>query len=190
MRIQWIAPAFAVLFGVVACGKKTDESSASAPSTAAETGGTHAHAMHGSAAPNFAPGETREFGVAPDASAPAMSVSSLLSDCATGQTCVVEGLIGASCTSSGCWSTITEAGSDAIVFVEMKDEAFTFPKNAAGATGVLSGTLERASFSVAEANYYRSQTARVKGEDAPERVSEQVQGWVFTIDGARLTAKQ
>lgn len=184
---NWTLLGAALLLASACTKKPADEPTPAEGSTSTSA---HAHSMHGVAAPNFAPGETRDFGQAPAEDAAALSVSALLETCAEGQTCVVDAQIGASCTSSGCWSTLSAEGLDEIVFVEMRDEGFTFPKNAAGATGQLVGQLERASFSVAEANYYRSQTARVRGEEAPARVDQEVQGWLFTIDGARLTAPE
>ena len=196
MRLAYVSLAGALV--LASCAQKSsehashssDHASHASEGHGADTsaGAAQGHTMHGTPAPDLAPGETRDFGQAPPVEGEALSVAQLLERCGgTADSCVVDGQLGASCTSTGCWSILSGPSAEDIVFVEMRDESFTFPKNAAGVQGRLVGTLARGSFSVAEANYYRTQTARVLGVDAPARAEAPVDGWIFTIDGARLT---
>lgn len=144
--------------------------------------------MHGTPAPDLAPGETRAFGEALADDAEAVSVHALLEQCLDeGDACVVEGKIGAACRSSGCWFTVTDDDVQALILVEMEDEAFTIPKNAAGTDAVLRGTLTRDTFSPSESFYYESEAARALGRPAPERGATPPEGYLLTIDAAVLT---
>lgn len=144
--------------------------------------------MTGTPAPDLAPGESRDFGETLDPSADAISVSTLLDSCLdTGTDCTVEGQIGAACRSSGCWFTLTGPEVTALILVEMKDEAFTIPKNAAGTAARLRGQLTRTSFSATEAFYYESEAARALGQDAPKKEDAQTTGYLLTIDAANLS---
>lgn len=187
MKKHWILPLAATLLLSFACKKAPADAPASeAAAESEEKSGSRM--MTGTPAPNLAPGETRAFGNAIEADAAKVSVPTLLSDCLdTDELCTVEGQIGAACRSSGCWFTLTGPDVTELILVEMEDEAFTIPKNAAGTDAVLRGKLTRTNFSQTEAFYYESEAARSLGRNAPKKEDAQTEGYLFTIDAAEMT---
>lgn len=197
MKKSWILPLAATLLLSFACKKSPEAAGerADAPANAEASGENAAQerssgsrAMTGTPAPNLEPGETRAFGKAIPSDAEKVSVTALLSDCLnTNELCTVEGQIGAACRSSGCWFTLTGPDVSELILVEMEDEAFTIPKNAAGTDAVLRGKLTGTGFSASEAFYYESEAARALGRNAPKREDAQTEGFLFTIDAAEMT---
>jgi hypothetical protein len=62
-----------------------------------------------------------------------------------------KGYIAEVCQKEGCWMTIkSDKNSNDAILVKMKDHAFVLPKNVAGQTAVIHGTVEKKMQTVAE----------------------------------------
>lgn len=174
----------------LAVGCKKSDDAQTSTDTSSE-GSSAQRMMTGTPAPDLAPGERRAFGETLAEDAEALQANALIAQCLDSDAqCVVEGQIGAACRSSGCWFTFTGDDVDALIFVEMEDEAFTIPKNAAGTEARLRGKLTRTEFSASEAFYYETQAARALERPEPSREEVETQGYLFTIDAAVLQNKQ
>lgn len=197
MPLLRITLPLALLLALVACKNKNAEPTESTEQEQHE----HVEHDHGDAAndegyvpsmtgtpgPALDPGETRQLGEDIDKSE-AIALSELLNTCLdTEAACVVDAGVGASCTHSGCWFTLVQDGNQELVLVEIKDEAFTMPKNAAASDIVARGTLTRATFSQTQSHYFRSEAARQLKQDAPAKEDAPTEGYLFTIDGAKIT---
>lgn len=190
---RYILP-FAMIAALTACDKKKSTNDVDAEH--AEHADTHENgaddagyqpSMSGTPGPALDPGETRDIGESFDVTN-ALSKEQLLETCLDSDaSCVVSAGVGASCTHSGCWFTLYSPDNDALVLVEVKDEAFTMPKNAAASDIIARGTLSTAKFSKTQSHYYRSEAARQLKHDAPNRDEAPTEGYVFTIDGAKIT---
>lgn len=185
---------FAMLAALTGCDKK--KSADTADAAHAEHADAHANddadagympSMSGTPGPALDPGETRDIGD-PIEVADALSMDAMLETCLDSKdSCVVSAGVGASCTHSGCWFTLVAPDNDALVLVEIKDEAFTMPKNAAASDIIARGTLSATNFSKTQSHYFRSEAARQLKQDAPNRDDAPTDGFVFTIDGAKIT---
>jgi hypothetical protein len=61
------------------------------------------------------------------------------------------GYVAEVCQKEGCWMIIkTHKNSNDAVLVKMKDHAFVLPKNVAGQTATMTGTIEKKTQTVAE----------------------------------------
>lgn len=178
--------------GTVGCRAKDDTAAApaspSASGSAAMPTQGSMRPMEGTPAPPLAPGEVRPFGDAQALEGEAISVRTLLDTCLeTDALCTVEGQVGAACRSSGCWFTLTGDGVSELILVEMEDEAFTIPKNAAGTQARMRGRLTRTTFAPSEAHYYATEAARALGKETPARADGEQAGYLLTIVAAELT---
>lgn len=188
---RFILP-FAMIAALTACDKKkpSDHGENSEHADAHDNGAEdeeYTPSMSGTPGPALDPGETREIGEPVD-DADALSLDSMLETCLDStDRCVVSAGIGASCTHSGCWFTLVAPDNHALVLVEIEDEAFTMPKNAAASDIVARGTLAQAKFSKTQSHYFRSEAARQLKQDAPNKEDAPTEGFVFTIDGAKIT---
>lgn len=188
---QRITLPLALLVALVGCSKKSDETPAEDTSAhqdhAADADEGYVPSMSGTPAPALDPGETRSFGEEIE-SDDALDLSTLLATCVDSDDyCVVETGVGASCTHSGCWFTLVAPDNDDMVLVEIEDEAFTMPKNAAASDIVAQGKLTRTNFSQTQSHYFRSEAARQLGQDAPNKEDAPTEGFLFTINGARIS---
>ena len=67
----------------------------------------------------------------------------------------ITGYVTEVCQKEGCWLKMaTQKGSRDEIFVKMKDHAFLLPKDIAGKTAVVFGTVEKEEQSVAEQRHY------------------------------------
>lgn len=187
----------ALLVALVGCSKKkTDDASHDAAAHedhdhgAADDEEGYVPSMSGTPAPALDPGETRSFGEEFDA-ADALDLSTLLATCVDSEDyCVVDTGVGASCTHSGCWFTLVAPDNEDMVLVEIEDETFTMPKNAAASDIVAQGKLTRTHFSQNQSHYFRSEAARQLGQDAPDKASAPTEGFLFTINGAEISKSE
>lgn len=187
----------ALIAALVGCKKKDAEEAVMADQEAHEDA-PHDHepiaddegyvpSMSGTPGPALDRGETRTLGETIDTE-DALSLSELLTSCVDNDTpCVVAAGVGASCTHSGCWFTLVSDENQELVLVEIQDEAFTMPKNAAASDIVARGTLTRTKFSQTQSHYFRSEAARQLKQEAPAKDEAPTEGFLFTIDGAQIT---
>lgn len=200
MSLVRITLPLALLLALVGCKKKNIEEAVMAkqeqheepPHERAPSADDEGYmpSMTGTPGPALHPGETRQLGEDID-EGEAIALSQLLETCLdTDAACVVGAGVGASCTHSGCWFTLVQEGNQELVLVEIEDEAFTMPKNAAASDIVARGKLTRTHFSQAQSHYFRSEAARQLKQEAPAKEDAPTEGFLFTIDGAKITKSE
>lgn len=187
----------ALVLALIGCKKKDAEEAAmakqeeheEAPHDREPAGDDEGYvpSMSGKPGPALDAGETRDLGESFDKE-DALSLRELLDTCVDAEeSCVVSAGVGASCTHSGCWFTLVADENEELVLVEIKDEAFTMPKNAAASDIIARGTLTRTKFSQTQSHYFRSEAARQLKQEAPAKETAPTEGFLFTIDGAQIT---
>ncbi len=184
--MRFLLCSFLLVLAVVGCKKSQPAAShVEHPSFDVQKG--HMPSMNGKPGVALEPGEVRHLGKEVPEDEQPLSKAELLDTCVDpDERCLVAARVGASCTHSGCWFTLVGDEASDLVLVEMKDEAFTMPINAAGSDIVALGTLQKQDFTKAQSFYFLKENAREHGLDEPKKEDAPTEGYLFTVEGVVL----
>ena len=168
------------------CGRSQP---ASQPASQATTGaGVNERAARGYGAtpPNIPDGETRHYGADFSSDSAPLSLHDAIEACGdNGRICKLTGTIASSCQTRGCWFVLNAPDVDRVVRIRMQDYGFFVPRNSAGSTAIVEGTIEAVTLPVEMARHYAEDAVRA-GEEARE-VTGPEEAWQIMITGAELT---
>lgn len=123
----------------------------------------------------------------------ALTPDELIADAATynGKTVVVEGDVREVCQMAGCWLALADDEGRAVRVEVPRDESesyvYTFPKDLAGATVRIAGTLAVEEESVADQRHYAEDGGATEAEVAA--ITEPKRTLVLTADGAEVLSR-
>ncbi len=141
---------------------------------------------YGSTPANIAAGATRHYGADFTIATPPLSLHEAIETCGdNGSTCKLTGTIASSCQTRGCWFVLNAPDVDRVVRIRMQDYGFFVPRNSAGATAIVEGTIEAMTLPIEMARHYAEDAVR-DGEE-PREVTGPEEAWQITITGALLT---